>query len=51
MLIELGGTRILHMGDIGHPLPAELAGKLGMWTCSWCRWADTTPSTPGRPLK
>ena len=27
-LIELGGVRILHMGDIGHPLPDELVREL-----------------------
>ena len=28
-LIELGGVRILHMGDIGHPLSPQLTEKLG----------------------
>ena len=48
-VLEVGGLRIAHLGDLGHRSTRTNWRPSARWTCCWCRSAAGRPSMRGRP--
>ena len=49
VVLDDGDIRLVHLGDLGHTLDAATVERhWAGWTCCWCPWAASSPSTTSR---